>query len=95
MILWKEDKMNKDYLEDASMTHYIFEALEELEKDVVSLYPNKKDLYGKMHYTVFGYAVTTALNDGVNKEALLEVIDGYYDFCSKLDEFNEGKSYAH
>ena len=82
---------------DISMTDFIYKVINQMEKDVVSFYPNKKDQIGELHFLLFALGVHHSLLDGIMpKEALLDFIDEYSDYCSKeVDEINEGKSYAH
>jgi hypothetical protein len=91
--------MNNKDAEDFAMggSDFIWSSIKEMENQVISVFPNKKDaatkqLHGKLlHITLFLIS-----QEVENKETLLDYVEEHYDFCIELlDGLNGEKSNAH
>ena len=75
---WKGTKTKKSSVID--FTHL---SLEELESQVVSLFPNEEDPEGHFHYTLMNAVIFRMVCEGWNKKELLDLVDSEFDYSTK------------
>ena len=68
---------------ESSVVDFTYRSLEELESQVVSLFPNEEDPEGYFHYTLMNAGIFRMVCEGWNKKELLDLVDSEFDYATK------------
>ena len=68
---------------ESSVIDFTHLSLEELESQVVSLFPNEEEPEGHFHYTLMNAVIFRMVCEGWNKKELLDLVDSEFDYATK------------
>ena len=80
---YKNGKLEKKETKESSVIDFTYRSLEELESQVVSLFPNEEEPEGHFHYTLMNAVIFRMVCDGWNKKELLDLVDSEFDYATK------------
>ena len=66
-----------------SVLDFAYLSLEELEDQVVSLFPDEEDAEGYFHYNLLNAVIFRKVCEGWNKKELLDLVDREFDYATK------------
>jgi hypothetical protein len=75
---------------ESSVIDFTYLSLEELESQVVSLFPDEEEPEGHFHYTLLNAVIFRMVCEGWTKKELLDLVDSDFDDAIKdIDEMDK------